>query len=650
MLTPLPLIFFMTAVLLARTFSHKLLLNGWRESLVAGSLITGLCFAAGTGLLSLFNAIDRPGIIIWWIVLILTSGIIVIVRRDKLCWKDRNTSPTPDPLNNTMLIAWLGLAALLFFLAVAVVPNSWDAMVYHMSRVAHWIHNRNVAYFPTPITRELWAMPLAEYVILHLQILSASDAWANSVQCFGWAGSCIGASLIAKMLGASRHGQIAAMIIAATIPMSILQTASTKNDLLTAFWLTGAVWALLKWQNQGQKPAHVLIAATAVALAMFTKGSSFLFLPPFLITACLLAPKNWKKISALIIGLLVGILFVSGFFHLRNRVDLGAWNPAPDAVLLQNETMNIPLFASNLIKHSAVHLQTPFQKINNVFSQAIHGAYNAFKVDFNDPRITHPLSEDSFLQAATAYNEYYAGNFLHFFLGLICCLVGIFWIKDSQKQLRLYIFALILAYCFFVIYMRWQPWISRLQLPLFILGAPIIACAIERVTTNRRVLTSIVLILLIATAPWILKNRNRPLIGKTTVFSTPREEQYFLDRPYMFAPFKAITGIIQNTPCRKVGIILNDGGWEYPYWAFLKDDRNPIDIRHIDVTNASRRYEDPSWMPCAIILDSSAEDPRIKIPEARDEISFRGRTFVRQLFKKPLSVYTYSDPSVKIRP
>ena len=60
-----------------------------------------------------------------------------------------------------MLAVWVSLVIGLFVLSIMAVPNSWDAMVYHMSRVAHWTHNRNVAYFATPITRELWAMPLA---------------------------------------------------------------------------------------------------------------------------------------------------------------------------------------------------------------------------------------------------------------------------------------------------------------------------------------------------------------------------------------------------------------------------------------------------------------------------------------------------------
>ena len=48
----------------------------------------------------------------------------------------------------------------LLFLAVYVPPNTWDAMTYHLSRVEHWIQNKNVEYYPTPNIRQLFHQPL----------------------------------------------------------------------------------------------------------------------------------------------------------------------------------------------------------------------------------------------------------------------------------------------------------------------------------------------------------------------------------------------------------------------------------------------------------------------------------------------------------
>jgi 3-methyladenine DNA glycosylase AlkC len=55
-------------------------------------------------------------------------------------------------------------------------------MVYHMTRVQHWIQNRSVAHYPTHVLKELHRNPWAEYALLHFQVLSQGDRLANLLQ------------------------------------------------------------------------------------------------------------------------------------------------------------------------------------------------------------------------------------------------------------------------------------------------------------------------------------------------------------------------------------------------------------------------------------------------------------------------------------
>lgn len=96
-------------------------------------------------------------------------------------------------------------------------------MTYHMSRVVHWIQNRSIAHYPTHITRQLHQSPWTEYAILHFQILSGSDRFANLIQWFSMVGATLGVSLIAKQMGADLRGQFFAAVFSITIPMGILQ-------------------------------------------------------------------------------------------------------------------------------------------------------------------------------------------------------------------------------------------------------------------------------------------------------------------------------------------------------------------------------------------------------------------------------------------
>ena len=73
---------------------------------------------------------------------------------------------------------------LLTTLATALIspPNNWDSMTYHMSRVEYWIQNKGIHFFTTNNPRQNVLAPFSEFFILHFQILSGSDIFANLVQ------------------------------------------------------------------------------------------------------------------------------------------------------------------------------------------------------------------------------------------------------------------------------------------------------------------------------------------------------------------------------------------------------------------------------------------------------------------------------------
>ena len=67
---------------------------------------------------------------------------------------------------------WFILAAGLLFLAVWTVPYNWDSMTYHLSRIANWTQNRSVAHYATHNIREIVSPALAEFINLHVYILT----------------------------------------------------------------------------------------------------------------------------------------------------------------------------------------------------------------------------------------------------------------------------------------------------------------------------------------------------------------------------------------------------------------------------------------------------------------------------------------------
>jgi hypothetical protein len=50
--------------------------------------------------------------------------------------------------------------------------------------------------------------------------------------------------------------------------------------------------------------------------------------------------------------------------------------------------------------------------------------------------------------------------------------------------------------------------------------------------------------------------------------------------------------------------VLRYDAWEYPFWILLQDQGFKGRIEHINVANVSKKYQDQSFTPCAIIVDS----------------------------------------------
>lgn len=166
--------------------------------------------------------------------------------------------------------------------AVVAPPNTGDSLYYHMSRVAHWVQNRSVAHYPTHVLAQLHQNPGAEFILLHLQVLSGGDRLANLVQ---WSFLCfnlVGVSLLAARLGASPAVQLWAAVFAATLPMGILQASSTKNEHVHTFWLLCFLYGLLRLREQVTW-RDTLVTGAGLGLALLTKMTAYFYAFPFVL-------------------------------------------------------------------------------------------------------------------------------------------------------------------------------------------------------------------------------------------------------------------------------------------------------------------------------------------------------------------------------
>jgi 4-amino-4-deoxy-L-arabinose transferase-like glycosyltransferase len=96
-------------------------------------------------------------------------------------------------------------------------------------------------------------------------------------------GSLIGVSLIVERLKRTSRAALLSAVVAATVPMGVLQASSTQNDYVVTFWLVCAAYSILTTMDAGSMPlSHAAAIGVASGLAILTKGTAYVYLLPFL--------------------------------------------------------------------------------------------------------------------------------------------------------------------------------------------------------------------------------------------------------------------------------------------------------------------------------------------------------------------------------
>jgi len=586
------------AFLFILVFLFKKNLLGFRAAFIFSSLLWTLAAVAIVEILSLFQALTRELVTGCWVLVILGAlfsfkGILGIQRTKTV------------PAEKFSVLEWVLFFTIFLVLvitgvtAIVAAPNNWDSMTYHLPRVMHWIQNQSVAHYPTHILRQLYQPPGSEFLILHFQILVGNDRFVNMVQWFSLLGSIITVSLIAAELGASRLGQILSGFITAVIPMAVLQSSSTQNDLIAGFWLSAAVYFLIRLLKNEAGFFDRAGAGCTLGLALLTKGTIYVFLLPWLGAFFLYSfLKRRKYFLRDLIVIAVCCLLINIGHYVRNVQTFG--KPlSSGSEHYTNEGDLAGALISNPVRNLSVHLSMPFPAVNQAFKDGLNGFHQ---------RISSRPAE------ATTWGEFdvphfwahedITGNPFHVLLGFVI-LFFIFLKKENGRPVKSYAVLLIASYLLFCLIFKWQMFHSRLHLPLFILGAPLLGMVLSRIK-QKEIIFVVIAVLMLTAVPSLFYNERRPLVGKKNIFNTSREEQYFSYRRFMLLPYVLTAKYTATRGWDKIGFVFGGDDWEYPLWVFLKNVNPAIEIRNVNVKNESRKLVSRQESPPALISQSEA--------------------------------------------
>jgi Dolichyl-phosphate-mannose-protein mannosyltransferase len=329
----------------------------WRSSLLSAFIVWGIGLTVMTELLSLGKLLTFDWLVWSWISIDLATGYrCFILIKNRKPTVNREIPSNRSPFSILLLCGIALIIGIVGLVAVVSPPNNWDSMVYHMSRVVHWEQNHSLAYYPVSALRQLYQSPWAEFAILHLQILSGGDRFANLVQWFSMVGSIVGVSLIAKQIGANERGQIFAAVVCATIPMGILQGSSTQNDYVVSFWLVCFVYYVLLIANNRWSPIDSIVIGGSLGLALLTKGTAYIYALPFCVwLAIALSKQKPNKLSKHVFTIASLVLLLNISQAMRN-LNLFGSPIAMGEEKYTNDFFSISVFLSNIIRNISLHL------------------------------------------------------------------------------------------------------------------------------------------------------------------------------------------------------------------------------------------------------------------------------------------------------
>ena len=550
---------------------------GWRNGSLMAYVALVLLWWATAEVLSPFRVFGPLGV----------GAAYVLVASVAVADAVRHPPHRPDlrPWLRSVWI-WVLLAefALLLLLAVNVAPNTVDSMAYHLPKVQHWIQDGTVGPFKTAYEPQIYLPYLAEIGMAHMSMLGGTVWAVNLVQLTAHGATLVGVSALARNCGLDRRGQAIAAACIGLAPIAVSEAVTTQTDYVAASLVIAAFVAASQHRVTPPHWGWLLLTATASGLAVSTKPTAALVLLP----AALWAIPHLRGLGPVrVAGAVVGGVLAAVLVNLSWILDNVAVFDSP--LRPDNETVNgriTPgIVVGNLIRNTGTLLGTPYSGMNKRLSAVLADAMSALGVDPHEP---DALLGSPVYAVITSRTEDNPPNALHGLLILAALVVLVVYGRrhDHYRRLRPVVLAVVVGLVLYAVQLRWQVWSIRLFLPLIALGAVLVAAWVVRWP---RWLAGTLLVGLVAqSAPWLVLQEYRPLLGSSSVLTTSPEDELFIGNPTLRKNFVRVARETTRVPGARVGFGADMFEWEYPMWYLLQREDPTVVIGNVDGTGPDR--------------------------------------------------------------
>jgi hypothetical protein len=496
------------------------------------------------------------------------------------------------PLLTTVVAAAVGALGLQAVIAVAVAPNNWDSMTYHLSRVAYWLQNDSALHYEAATIRQLASAPNGELLQAWTVLMSGTDRLANLVQ---WGALCgLGVSLYAtaRSLGHPPDRAAFAGALFVVLPQPIMQATSTQNDLIVSFFVSATALFAVRGLRGG-KTGELVLCGASLGLAIGAKGTALLALLPLGLIVLAGAwelrppPRLLLRFAATVAA---GIAALGAFNYVLNLDTYG--DPIGD---IAGQVERKTRLLDNAARIAWSFADAPGHPLPWV-TLGLERPVTALVGDLGDPSFGGSVLDARVSEDLSSYGLF----------GLFVMAPWLVWIlvrRESPVTERAFAAASLAYVVLFALLNEQNPWVGRVLMPAVVLGAPALAGLLRRpLLAGAAVATALVTL-----PPALLVNDRKPILvprGTPSIFERDRLGQQTLPRPEMLPVIRRLNELAG--PNGSIGLVRGEDVWDYPFFG-PKLARRVVPLERSQVTFAAARDE---GLVGVVVADVEERPPR----------------------------------------
>jgi len=318
----------------------------------------------------------------------------------------------------------------------------------------------------------------------------------------------------------------------------------------------------------------------------------------------LLALGAWRKRE--VAWMAAGVLLINTPQYVRNMrlsgSPLGYESAQGDGFFRwRNERLGWRPLISNALRNTSEQLGARSNQWNRSVYNAVVSVHRALGLDPQDPDTTWRWTR--YDPPRNANHESNANNRWH----LLLIVAAAMWAAIKRdRRWSLYAAGLVGAFLLFCFYLKWQPFLARLELPLFVVSAVLVGQLVDGPARRSTWLIAVLSIFLVNNArPALFENCTRQLKGPRSLWTSARDDDYFRDISQWdnHASYTESVERVARSGCDLVGLDISRNTLEYPFQALLRERRPRVRFVHAGVPGTTE-------LPCAVLCLDCAEDEK----------------------------------------